>query len=295
MKKKIFLLLILVVSLIGLLFVHSNNNRVEAKEVPTVYEVFTDYYNNGVYKKNTTIHLNEEGVNDLAEHFHVENHLVRTTYYETDSLWMSRGNEEDGVDYSYYGTAYDTDGNEVGVTYGVSDRPLIKPESESIVLSGSGKESMEAYYTTLFDLVKVEASWIYENGVYTTSDEDVMKLYLDFTAPCLYGSVINTNVFSYAKATAEINSNGDLVLKLWVSATDYGYIVGAEKSVVDGSSVLSTAVIGHDHEFSEEYSYDEVNHWHECRCGVKEDLSNHNYDKGVAYNDITVLYTWSES
>ena len=290
MKKKLFLLLVLVVSLATVLFALSNNS-VEAKEVPTVYEVFTDYYNNGVYKKDTTIHLNENGVTDLAVHFHVENHLVRTTYYEVDALWMSRGDEKDGVDYSYYGTAYDEEGNSYGVTNGISNEPLVEPAKTSVVLKGKGKESMEAYYTTLHDLMKYDAEWTYQNGVYTSCDSQVLKYFLDFTAPCLYGSVINSNVFSYEKATAEINSNGDLVLKLWVHSTDYGYIDGGEDKVIDNAAVLSTAVIGHDHEYSLEYSYDEENHWHECRCGVVEDLEEHTFGKGVKYNDVTMIYT----
>ena len=291
MKNKFFLLLALVVSLATVLFVLTNNNSVSAKEVPTAKEVFTDYYNSGVYKKNTTIHLNDEGVADLAVHFHVENHLVRTTYYEGDALWMSRGDEKDGVSYSYYGTAYDDLGEACGVTNGTSYEPLVEPEKTSVVLKGKGKESMEAYYTTLFDLVNSDSEWTYQNGVYTSKDSEVLKYFLDFTAPCLYSSIIDSNVFSYEKATAEINSNGDLVLKLWVHSTDYGYIDGGEDKVIDNAAVLSTAVIGHDHEYSLEYSYDEENHWHECRCGVVEDLEEHTFGKGVKYNDVTMIYT----
>jgi hypothetical protein len=58
-------------------------------------------------KKDTSIYLNEDGVSDLIQFFHVETHLDRTTYYEYDSLWMSRGSELECEDYSYYGTKYD--------------------------------------------------------------------------------------------------------------------------------------------------------------------------------------------
>ena len=35
-----------------------------------------------------------------------------------------------------------------------------------------------------------------------------------------------------------------------------------------------------DHGFSEDWKYDEDQHWHECDCGEKEDLADHIFNNG---------------
>lgn len=210
-------------------------------EVEKVNKLFTEYYNEGTYVKNTSIYLNATAVEELATHFHVENHLVRTTYYTPEALWMSQGAEGEGVKYSYYGSA----ANNGGVTYGVAENALEAPETTNVVLSGAGKESMEAYYTTLADLKSNTAVWVADGNGYATTDATVLAWFLDFTAPCLYGSVITSNYFSYAKATVE-EENDELVLKLWVTSENWSAIANG----VEGSdNVLSTAVISYEKEF----------------------------------------------
>lgn len=289
MKKRLFFLLLIVLTFTLGFFISKNNNDVNAEE-QSVYEVLNEYYNEGTYEKHTIIYLSDDGVDDLAQHFHVENYLERKTYYTPDSLWMSQGVEEDGVKYSYYGTSY-SNGKANGVTYAVIEEPLLEPESSKVVLSGEGKNSMEEYYTTLLDLIEYKTEWTYKNGVYTVTDETVLDYFLDFTAPCLYGSVLESNVFSYLKATVEVNQNGDLELKLWVSALDYGFIVGGEESVIDDGVILSSATISHNHSHGDVYSYDSENHWYECSCGNKKDVGEHTFDNGKVYNDITMEYT----
>ena len=238
-----------------------------AGEVSTTYEtkiqvvdstakvkgLFTTYYGEGTYTKDTTINLTSKAQTELITHFHANaNALVRSTYYTKDALWMSQDAEGKDVKYSYYGTA----ANNGGVTYGVADSPKAAPEKVSTVLSGVGKESMEAYYTTLFDLKEnTTATWKLDGNGYATSDATMLQFFLDFTAPCLYNTVATSNYFVFDKATVE-EVNGTLVLKLWVSGSNYGAINGGKQGV---ANVLSSAVIS-DREYDDnvakiEYSY----------------------------------------
>lgn len=288
MKRKI-LFLFIILSFFSSFFFFTKETNVDASSPRNVYDILNDYYNEGVYEKDTIINLSEAGVEDLKHHFHVENHLIRKTYYEKDALWMSQGAEAEGVNYSFYGTAYDKN-NPNGVTYATTSYPLIRPQDAMVVLSGDGKNSMEEYYTTLFDILSYQAQWTYNKGVYTAKDEELFGYFLDFTAPCLYGSVVDSNLFSYEKVTIEVNELGELVLKLWVSSIDYGFIEGGKDAVVDGYAVLSQATISHKHQYSMEYSYDEESHWYECCCGVKKDLEQHTFGDGHIYNSIAVEY-----
>ena len=213
----------------------------QTNQVEKVNELFKEYHNEGTYVKNTTIHLNSAAVGELATHFHVENHLVRTTYYTPEALWMSQGAEGEGVAYSYYGSA----ANNGGVTYGVAQNALEVPETTNVVLSGAGKESMEAYYTTLADLKSNTAVWVEDGNGYSTTDSTILGWFLDFTAPCLYGSVFTANYFSYAKASVE-EENDELVLKLWVTSENWGSIEGGVAGV---NNVLSTARISYEKEY----------------------------------------------
>ena len=240
MKRGFFLLVAIALSMFLLNL--SNATAQEVTEKSEFDELISTYYNNGVYKKSTSIKLNEEGVNELKIHFHVSTVLDRITYYVHDSLWMSQTMSDDAM-YSYYGTHY-TDGVADGVTYGTTKNYLTPPTNTSVVLSGEGKESMEAYYITLKDIMDYgDSVWEYNDGVYTSYDQTTFKQFLNFTAPCLYDSIIDSFIFDYAKATISVNFEGDLELALWISSTDYGYIIGGEDSVVDGATILSKAII----------------------------------------------------
>ena len=216
-------------------------------EKNTFYNTLVEFYNNGSYIKDTHIYINETGVEELKQHFHVETILDRTTYYEKDALWMSRSTKNS---YSYYGTSYQ-DEIPNGITYGVTVEPLVKPNNEQIVLSGENQNSMEEFYVTLKDIIEYEYIWVFDNGVYTTTDSTMLKYFLDFTAPCLYESIFDSNILTYEQATIEVKNNGDLSLKLWVSSTNYGYIIDGEHSVVGNKVVLSEAIIQTKHTFVE--------------------------------------------
>ena len=188
-----------------------------------VKELFTKFYNNGVYTKNTNINLNSDAQRELLKYFHAcVNILERTTYYVGNELWMSR---DDGK-YSYYGS-------NAGLTHGTATEVMVTPSNAKVAIKGT---SMEDYYTTLFDLMNSNAVWSKIGNVYETNDEQIIKYFLDFTAPCFLNfTEENVNYFIFDKVTVE--TIGDqLILKLYVSNLNSGAL-----SVND--LVLSQAVI----------------------------------------------------
>ena len=201
------------------------------------------------YVKNTKIHLNETAVNELLLNngFHADvSILERTTYYKGSELWMSTKQNEDGqMVYSYYGTA---EGN-TGVTSARTTEKLVTPADAKVVLSGEGKNSMQEYYVGLEDIVaKDYHNWELVNGVYTTTNPEVIEWFKAFTAPCYVGFTTNdmSNYITLDKATISLGSNFDLVLNLHASQ-DYG-------KFTSGSDIFSTATIEFDYDsvFTEE-------------------------------------------
>ena len=247
MKKKIVVLGLctaLVFSLGGALV--SKTISTNAQEDPTVLalrDLFQSYYGDGMYKKHTVINANEESLQELVQHFHAGvTTLERTTYYSKDALWMSRDVEQEGVTYSYYGTSYDADGNANGVTNATATTPLIAPKDAGVALTGENQQSMEEYYLTLDDFIKgshvsahtngealnLTAGWSVENGVYTSTDADVLDGMRLFAAPLWIGKTeTNANYLSYTKATIE-EVNSQLVMKLYVSGANDGAIKGSD-------------------------------------------------------------------
>lgn len=50
----------------------------------------------------------------------------------------------------------------------------------------------------------------------------------------------------------------------------------------------------HAHEFSEEWTWDDENHWRECECGEKLEDAPHNWEKGTENEDGTITYVCAE-
>ena len=63
--------------------------------------IFTEFYNEGVYAKDTVIYVDNTKVEgEIAQYFHAQKpSYQRTTYYNGDKLWFSYG--------SGYGTSED--------------------------------------------------------------------------------------------------------------------------------------------------------------------------------------------
>ena len=194
------------------------------------------YYFGGSYTRTTKINLDindSEVLKEINNVFHAGSILLdRTTYFNGDSLWMTNEETDEKGTYSYYGTKYDGD-TPVGVTGG---RVPLNETTSNVVLSGEGKESMENYYTTMVDLLNNKANWVKDGNVFSTEDSNVIKMFLDFTAPCFLNyTKTNSNYFTLSKAQIEETANG-LELRLITSGDE-------AKLIEDSNDVLSSAVI----------------------------------------------------
>lgn len=231
MKNKLLIMLLAIVSLFAVaLSANANDDANNEVVVNELNELLNYYYDNGTYTKHTKIYVNTEKVQeDFASYFHAEcTDVERTTYYDGDALWMSRGPEGEGVKYSYYGTHY-VDGVAKGVTNATTDEPLVHPENPRVVLSGEGKNSMNEYYVTLDDIFATAAEgWQKDSsGVYYTSDANVLDDFRNFVAPLWLNTEKSRNYLHFSLATIE-EVNDKLVLKLWVSATEIGKLHASE-------------------------------------------------------------------
>ena len=68
---------------------------------------------------------------------------------------------------------------------------------------------------------------------------------------------------------------------------------------VETDLTMTPAADGHTHKYGTEWKYDETNHWHECECGEKADITAHNFkwiidkeattaEKGSKHEECTV-------
>lgn len=68
---------------------------------------------------------------------------------------------------------------------------------------------------------------------------------------------------------------------------------------VETDLTMTPAADGHTHNYGTEWKYDETNHWHECECGNKADITAHNFkwivdkeattaEKGSKHDECTV-------
>ena len=189
-------------------------------------ELFNKYYNNGSYKRDTVINMNDAAKNELIKCFHAEsNLLIRDTYFVGGELWMLN---EAGT-YSYYGT----DGE--NMTSARTEKALYQPKSVHTAYVG---HTMEKHYTTLFDIKDNEAEWTKNGKVYSTNNPDVIQMFLDFTAPCFYGlNETNKNYWTMSSVEVEETENS-LKLRLLTS--------GDSGKITDDNGVLSVATITKD-------------------------------------------------
>ena len=55
---------------------------------------------------------------------------------------------------------------------------------------------------------------------------------------------------------------------------------------VETDLTMTPAADGHTHKYGTEWKYDETNHWHECECGNKADITAHTF-KQIIYKEAT--------
>ena len=94
-------------------------------------------------------------------------------------------------------------------------------------------------------------------------------------------------------------------LKINGEFVNYKRYEGDESDGSDGTMwvltdlTMTPAADGHTHKYGTEWKYDETNHWHECECGEKADITAHNFkwivdrkattaEKGSKHEECTV-------
>ena len=236
MKRKFICFIMLIVSLVAVRFL--TVEQVSGEENGESLEsIFTEFYNEGVYVKDTVIYVDNTKVEgEIAQYFHAQKpSYQRTTYYNGDKLWFSYG--------SGYGTSEDGHLTQFKMVDGV-----VTKETVNKSLPG-----MEEYYCTLNDFVLGEhqsahtdnvkvnlaEGWTNENGVYTSSASGVLEGFRLFVAPTWVGKTSETaNYIDFTKATVE-KAGQALIMKLWVSSTE-----------IEGKLVNNTEVNGLDAVFA---------------------------------------------
>ena len=116
----------------------------------------------------------------------------------------------------------------------------------------------------------------------------------------------------YVKAVGYVESENttyvfgpDTKLKINGEFVNYMRYEGDESDGSDGTMwvltdlTMTPAADGHTHKYGTEWKYDETNHWHECECGNKADITAHNFkwiidkeattaEKGSKHEECTV-------
>ena len=256
--KKVFITLIACVLVLFATSLFTNAKADENTDAnQAALDLFTKFYNEGSYKKDTKIYINEESVSEVKEYFHSNITLLeRTTYYNGTELWMSNGNG-----YSGYGT----NGNNL-TSFKVS-RSRVKGTESTLSIEGG----MEGYYCTLDDFVKgthesahvdsaitLNQGWDIVNGVLVSTSKDILQGYRLFTAPLWLYNEESQNYVDFSLATLEeevleeknTKNSSRLVMKLWTSELDSAKFDETETFVIGEGEGSETY-----HLFSKAYVY----------------------------------------
>lgn len=215
MNKKLLGVLGIAALLLAGNFAWQEVKEVDAAESATVTQLnalITKYYNEGVYTKNTSINVTEAARNEITENggFHNSaNSLIRTTYFDGNELWMTN---DSGVN-SGYGT--DQNGN---MTHFKKVDGENKVDYTVAMENGGG---MEEFYITMKDVIATdEQSWTLTDGVYLSSNENVVEWFKAICAPCYVGfETATSNYITLTKVSIE-EADGALQLKLYASEGD---------------------------------------------------------------------------
>ena len=202
---------------------------VETAKHELINGILESYLNDGYYVRETQIYLDQQAVADdllsspeteskkYVELFHAEsNHLNRTTYFEGDQLWMTNDDKTINSGYGTEGelmTHFTYENGVKKVDYRV-DKSHADWENKL-------ENGMEGFYTTLKDIVAVEEqNWEEEvENVYSSKNEELIKKFKAFTAPCYTGFTDAPNYITFDRVEIEEKSN-KLELRLYASSVE---------------------------------------------------------------------------
>ena len=191
------------------------------------------HYNSGVYTRTTHLYVNKELLKEeFAIHFHNpqggENVILdRQTEFVDDYLYFVET-----------GTGFGTNskGNLTSFNWN-----KLSDEQKGNLHSDSNINAIEEAFYTLFDLMNTDATWTYDGKAYVTNNETVIKIAEGFTAP---GWESPSEEYTDYTQVLVYEENGQLVIELYVSSTNYGFLTTTPASEEAKHVLFSQAIIG---------------------------------------------------
>ena len=190
------------------------------------------HYNDGTYTKKSNIYVNDTVENfDLASSFHKPSdeapvYKDRTTYYTPNALLM--GDYDGGFEDINSGYRNGEDGHMWHYSFNSSDKVVDDWKVNNTTI--------QEYYVTLDKMLEENyfEGWSYTNGVATytveNNQDDFVKDFLAFTAPCLEPVVLSStysNYFDIEKLEIKEDKgyNGQyLALRIYLNSTNSGSV-----------------------------------------------------------------------
>ena len=187
-------------------------------------DLVSEYYNDGVYTRNTVININDTAKSEISEYFHnagsekdswANLQLVRQTNFCGNYLYFNEGSK------AGFGTS--ANGTLTSFTWNGSYDNSI-----------SVGNAIDSYFVTLKDFaelvnnstnngasgVDLSEGWSYADGVYTSTSPAVREAVKAFAAP---GWVDAGNYTDFEKVTISVEK-GALVISLHVHSTNTGVL-----------------------------------------------------------------------
>ncbi len=200
-----------------------------------VVELFSTYYNEGSYVKETVLNTNEFADEDVNDYFHAGAQVKyrQTTYAPGQLSMVTKATSE--AEWGTHTSTYKDNGTGVDhLTNGVKDY------SVSGTVNGQDRSSVENWYVTLHDFVNTELTgWEYADGVYTLSladNELATKMAREFVAPMWLETEEAKNYVQFDKLTVE-EVGESLVMKLYVDSTNSGQLVEGANLVFSQTTI----------------------------------------------------------
>ena len=196
-------------------YLDDGSNTPEIDAYVLVEDMLKTAYNNGRYKRTTSIKLDKtNAAYDAEVYFHASvDMLDRTTYFDNNLLWMQEAN-------SGYSTDNDGKMNHFTFENGI----------KSIDYTVQNSTGMEDWYVTLKDIsesINENQGWEESttSGVYKSSDKSLINLFGSFTAPCFLGFEGDSeNLLTFDRVEVSKDANENVTMSLYVKSDSKGWV-----------------------------------------------------------------------
>ncbi len=211
MKTKLYLFIMIFINMFIILNTSAYSSESTYDE--WAYSILNDFYNDGVYKKVSSINLVEESKEELAKLFHASvNNLHRITYYDNEEIWMT--NLENTINSGY-------------ITIDGDMKHFSKINNENIYDYTVKNTITTEYYQTLKNL-QYEKGW--ENKIvygkyagFINYNKDVIDRFCQFVAP-LWLNNEEANKYIILTSIQFYQVKDELHFELYCSNADDGKI-----------------------------------------------------------------------